>query len=296
VVIWQGDGMVSTVQAGGTVTLGAAGDDPMTVHRMGFGAMRLTGQGIWGEPAHRDEAVAVLRRAVELGVDFIDTADSYGPGVSEQIIREALHPYDGVIVATKGGLLRTGPGNWHVLGEPTYLRQCVEMSLRRLGVERIDLYQLHRVDTRYPLEDQVGVLVAMQQEGKIRHLGLSEVDLATLDAARALADVVSVQNIYNVANRHHDAVVDGCEQRGVAVIPWYPIAGGDLVAEDGALSRLAADVGCTTAQLSLAWLLRRSPAMLPIPGTSSVAHVEQNCAAVDVQLSDEQWAVLDALA
>jgi aryl-alcohol dehydrogenase-like predicted oxidoreductase len=288
--------MVGTVQAGGTVTLGASGGDPMTVHRLGFGAMRLTGPGIWGEPSDRDQAVAVLRRAVELGVDFVDTADSYGPAVSEQIIREALHPYDGVVVATKGGLLRTGPGKWHVLGEPTYLRQCVEMSLRRLAVERIDLYQLHRVDTRYPLEDQIGVLVEMQREGKIRHLGLSEVDLATLDSATALADIVSVQNIYNVANRQHDAVVDGCEQRGVAMIPWYPIAGGDLVAEGGALARLAAEVGCTTTQLSLAWLLRRSPAMLPIPGTSRLEHLEQNCAAVDVRLSDEKWAVLDALA
>jgi aryl-alcohol dehydrogenase-like predicted oxidoreductase len=262
---------------------------------MGFGAMRVTGQGIWGPPADRSAAVAVLRRAVELGVDFVDTADSYGPHVSEEIIREALHPYDGVVVATKGGLLRTGPGRWHVLGEPNYLRQCVELSLRRLGVERIDLYQLHRVDDRYPLEDQVGVLVDMAREGKIRHIGLSEVDLDTLDAAARLTPVVSVQNIYNCANRTHEAVLAGCEDRSVAFIPWYPIAGGDLVKPGGPLATLAEQAGTTVAQLCLAWLLRRSPWMLPIPGTGSLPHLEENMRAVDVALADEQWATLDAL-
>ncbi len=287
--------MTSAVDRGGTLTLAAWSHDPLTVHRMGFGAMRLTGHGIWGRPRDHAEAVAVLRRAVELGVDFVDTADSYGPGVSEDVIRDALHPYDGVVVATKGGLLRTGPHQWHVLGEPTYLRQCVEMSLRRLEVERIDLYQLHRVDTRYPLEEQLGVLGEMQREGKIRHLGLSEVDLPTLHAARQVVEVVSVQNIYNVANRTHDDVVRGCEERGVAFIPWYPIAGGDLVAQGGALAELAAQTRVSVAQLSLAWLLRRSPMMLPIPGTSSVAHLEENIAAVDVTLREEQWEQLDGL-
>ena len=282
--------------AAGTVTLGEHTHDPMTVHRFGFGAMRITGPGVWGPPADAGAALAVLRRAVELGVDFVDTADSYGPFVSEDLIREALHPYDGVLVATKGGLLRTGPNAWHVLGEPNYLRQCVEMSLRRLDVERIDLWQLHRVDTRYPLADQLGVLVEMQQEGKIGHLGLSEVDVATLEAACSLAEIVSVQNIFNVGNRTHRDVVDACEQRGVGFIPWFPIAGGDLVAADGPLASLAADTGYSVAQLSLAWLLRVSPVMLPIPGTGSVTHLEENCAAVDVDLDAAQWAVLDGLA
>jgi aryl-alcohol dehydrogenase-like predicted oxidoreductase len=287
--------MVSAVDAGGTVTLGGWTSDPMTVHRMGYGAMRLTGHGIWGYPRDHGEAVAVLRRAVELGVDFVDTADSYGPGVSEEIIRAALQPYDGVVVATKGGLLRTGPHQWHVLGDPTYLRQCVEMSLRRLGVERIDLYQLHRVDTRYPVAEQLGVLAEMQREGKIRHLGLSEVDVDTLHVARQHVEVVSVQNIYNVANRQHDDVLAGCEERGVAFIPWYPIAGGDLVKPGGPVAALAEQTGWTVAQLCLAWLLRRSPWMLPIPGTGSVAHLDENVRSVEVTLSDEQWAALDAL-
>ena len=283
------------VERSGTLTLAAASSQPLTVHRLGYGAMRVTGPGIWGPPPDRDAAVAVLRAAVELGVDFIDTADSYGPFVSEDLIREALHPYDGVVVATKGGLLRTGPNAWHPLGEPRYLRQCVEMSLRRLSVERIDLWQLHRVDNRYPLADQIGVLVAMQQEGKIAHIGLSEVDVATLDEASSIAEVVSVQNIYNVGNRTHEDVVAACEQRGIGFIPWFPIAGGDLVGQDGPVRVLADETGYSVAQLSLAWLLRRSPVMLPIPGTSSTQHLEENCAAVDVSLSDEQWARLDDL-
>jgi pyridoxine 4-dehydrogenase len=279
----------------GSFTFGAFTHDPMTVRRLGFGAMRLTGPGVWGPPADRDAALAVLRRAVELGVDFVDTADSYGPFVSEELIREALYPYDGVLVATKGGLLRTAPNSWHVLGEPTYLRQCVEMSLRRLDVERIDLYQLHRVDRRYPLEEQLGVLSEMQAQGKIRHIGLSEVDVDTLHHARQHAEVVSVQNIFNVGNRQHDDVVAACEERGVGFIPWFPIAGGDLVSADGPVAALAERSGYSVAQLSLAWLLRRSPVLLPIPGTSSVAHLEQNCGAVDVELSAQQWAELDAL-
>lgn len=284
------------VRRSGTFTLAASSPDPITVHRLGYGAMRVTGPGIWGPPADHDAALAVLRRAVELGVDFIDTADSYGPFVSEDLIREALHPYEGVVVATKGGLLRTGPNQWHPLGEPKYLRQCVEMSLRRLDVERIDLWQLHRVDSRYPLADQLGVLVDMQQEGKIRHVGLSEVDVPTLDEASSIADVVSVQNIFNVGHRAYEAVVTACEERGIGFIPWFPIAGGDLVGKDGPVSALAAETGHSVAQLSLAWLLRRSPAMLPIPGTSSLDHLADNCSAVDVSLSDEQWARLDEAA
>lgn len=285
----------SPVDRSGTFTLAASAADPLTVRRLGYGAMRITGPGVWGEPADRDAAVAVLRRAIELGVDFVDTADSYGPFVSEDLIREALHPYDGVVVATKGGLLRTGPGEWHVLGEPHYLRQCIEMSLRRLDVERVDLWQLHRVDTRYPLADQLGVLAEAQRAGKIRHIGLSEVDADTLHEAADIVDVVSVQNIYNVGNRNHESVLSACEERNVGFIPWFPIAGGDLVGQDGPVSALAAETGFSVAQLSLAWLLRRSPAMLPIPGTGSVAHLEENCAAVDVELSEQQWARLDGL-
>jgi pyridoxine 4-dehydrogenase len=283
------------VEGSGTFTLAASSSDPIAVHRLGYGAMRLTGAGIWGPPADHDAALAVLRRAVELGVDFIDTADSYGPFVSEDLIREALHPYHGVLVATKGGLLRTGPDAWHVLGDPNYLRQCVEMSLRRLDLDRIDLWQLHRVDTRYPLADQLGVLVEMQQQGKIRHIGLSEVDVDTLQEASTITDVVSVQNIYNVGNRGHSDVVEACEQRGIGFIPWFPIAGGDLVGQGGPVSVLAAETGYSVAQLSIAWLLRRSPVMLPIPGTSSLEHLADNCGAVDVTLSDEQWARLDDL-
>jgi pyridoxine 4-dehydrogenase len=283
------------VEGSGTFTLSASSSDPIAVHRLGYGAMRLTGAGIWGPPADHDAALAVLRRAVELGVDFIDTADSYGPFVSEDLIREALHPYHGVLVATKGGLLRTGPDAWHVLGDPNYLRQCVEMSLRRLDLDRIDLWQLHRVDTRYPLADQLGVLVEMQQQGKIRHIGLSEVDVDTLQEASTITDVVSVQNIYNVGNRGHSDVVEACEQRGIGFIPWFPIAGGDLVGQGGPVSVLAAETGYSVAQLSIAWLLRRSPVMLPIPGTSSLEHLADNCGAVDVTLSDEQWARLDDL-
>jgi aryl-alcohol dehydrogenase-like predicted oxidoreductase len=279
----------------GSLTLGAGTDDPMPVRRLGFGAMRVTGAGVWGPPADPGTAVAVLRRSVELGVDFVDTADSYGPFVSEDLIREALHPYEGVVVATKGGLLRTGPNAWHVLGDPNYLRQCVEMSLRRLDVERIDLWQLHRVDPRYPVADQLGVLSEMQQAGKIRHIGLSEVDVATLDEASGLVDPVSVQNIFNVGNRAHADVVAACEDRGIGFIPWFPIAGGDLVADGSPLTGLATQTGYSIAQLSLAWLLRLSPVMLPIPGTGSLTHLEENCSCVDVVLDDEQWASLDAL-
>ncbi|MFI9010676.1 aldo/keto reductase [Actinosynnema sp. NPDC053489] len=269
----------------------------LTVNRLGYGAMRLTGEGIWGYPADRDNAIALLRRVVELGVDFIDTADSYGPHINEELIREALHPYpEGLVIATKGGLLRTGPDQWPVLGKPAYLRQAVETSLRRLGVERIDLYQLHRVDPDYPLEDQVGELRALQEEGKIRHIGLSEVDVTQLKAAQEVAPIVSVQNLYNLANRGHEAVLEETTRQGIAFIPWFPVATGELARPGGVLDAAAKEHGATPAQLALAWLLRKSPVVLPIPGTSSIAHLEENVAAARIELTDEQFDQLSALA
>lgn len=271
-----------------TFTLG----NDLTVNRLGFGAMRLTGKGVWGPPADRDECLRVLRRAVELGVNFIDTANSYGPYVSEELIREALHPYDGVVVATKAGLLRTGPDQWPVLGYPAYLRQECEMSLRRLGVDTIDLFQLHRIDDKFPAEDQVGELLALQQEGKIRHIGLSEIDADQLEAARAVAPIVSVQNMYNLSTRSAESVLEACEAQGIAFIPWFPLAAGPLAAADGPLQRIAADHGATPSQLALAWLLKRSPVMLPIPGTSKVAHLEENVAAGQIELTDAEFDTL----
>ena len=273
----------------------ALGGD-LEVHRLGFGAMQLTGPGVWGEPADRAACVAVLRRAVELGVDFIDTADSYGPAVSEEIIREALHPYDGVVVATKAGLARTGPGHWHVIGLPEYLTQCAEMSLRRLGVERIDLFQLHRIDLRVPVAEQLGALTDLQAAGKIRHIGLSEVTVEQLTEAQRHAPIVSVQNLYNLSDRRADPLVDHCAKHGVAFIPWFPFANGDLARPGGPLDQIAAEIGCTPAQAALAWLLWRSPGMLPIPGTQSIAHLEENCAAGAIRLSDSHAIALNALA
>jgi pyridoxine 4-dehydrogenase len=266
-----------------------------TVHRLGYGAMQLTGPGIWGPPRDRAEAVAVVRRAVELGVDFIDTADSYGPHVSEEIIAEALHPYpEQVLIATKAGLVRTGPGEWWPVGRPEYLRQQVELSLRRLSLERIDLFQLHRVDPQVPLEDQVGVLKDLQDEGKIGMLGLSEVSIDEIEAAGKVAEIVSVQNLYNLANRQSEAVLDFCESRGIGFIPWFPIANGDLARPGGPVDHVVRATGATPAQVALAWLLARSPVALPIPGTSSVAHLEENCAAVGLSLTDDQVAELTA--
>jgi pyridoxine 4-dehydrogenase len=271
--------------AAGTFTLG--GDLP--VHRMGFGAMRITGSGIWGSPADHDEALAVLRRAVELGVDFIDTADSYGPFVSEDLIAEALHPYpESLVIATKGGLTRSGPGVWEAVGRPEYLRQCVEMSLRRLRLERIDLYQFHRVDPQVPIEESVGALKELQDQGKIRHLGLSNVTVAQLDAASAVATIVSVQNRYNATAREADPVLDACTERGLGFIPWAPVGSGDV----SALAAAAERHGVTPSQLALAWLLHRSPVMLPIPGTSSVAHLEENVAAATIELTPDEVAAL----
>lgn len=272
-------------------TFSLGGDLP--VARLGFGAMRLTGKGVWGPPADRDECIRVLRRAVELGVNFIDTADSYGPYVSEDLIREALHPYaDGLVVATKAGLVRTGPDEWTPLGFPAYLRQECEMSLRRLGVDTIDLYQLHRIDEKFPAEDQVGELAKLQQEGKIRHIGLSEVSVEQLEAAQRTATIVSVQNMYNVGARGADPLVDRTAADGIAFIPWFPLAAGPLAAPDGPLQRIAADHHASPSQLALAWLLKRSPTMLPIPGTSSVAHLEENVAAAQITLSDDEFETL----
>ncbi|WP_099039607.1 aldo/keto reductase [Mycobacterium neglectum] len=272
-----------------TFTIG--GD--LTVNRLGFGAMRLTGQGVWGPPADHDECIRVLRRLVEVGVNFIDTADSYGPYVSEELIKEALHPYpEGLVVATKAGLLRTGPDVWPVLGFPAYLRQECEMSLRRLGVDTIDLFQLHRIDDKFPAEDQIGELVKLQQEGKIRHIGLSEVNVDQLEAAQKVATIVSVQNMYNLSVRTAEPVLEACESQNIGFIPWFPLAAGPLAAADGPLQRIAADHDASPSQLALAWLLKRSPVMLPIPGTSKVAHLEENVAAASIELSDDEFETL----
>ena len=278
-----------------TFALAAASGDPMTVRRLGFGAMRITGQGIWGDPADRGTAIDVLRRAVELGVDFIDTADSYGPEVSEDLIREALYPYDGLLIATKGGLTRQGPDEWAAVGRPEYLRQCVKMSLRRLGIERIDLWQLHRIDPLVPIEDQFGVIKDMQAEGLIRHVGISEVTVAELQSAQAFVDIVSVQNLYHAGNRASEALLEHCTAHDIGFIPWFPLGNRALVADDGPLAGIASRNGCTPAQVALAWLLQHSPVMLPIPGTGSVRHVEENCGAADVRLDAEAIAELDAL-
>ncbi|MET7381152.1 aldo/keto reductase [Streptomyces sp. NPDC005526] len=276
-------------EASGTFSLG--GDLP--VRRLGYGAMQLTGPGIWGEPKDPDEAVRVLRRAVELGVNLIDTADSYGPFVSEQLIHKALHPYpDDLVIATKGGLTRSGPDDWRPVGRPEYLRQQTELSLRHLGLERIDLYQLHRIDPKVPLADQLGELVLLQQEGKIRHIGLSEVTVEQIGQAREIADIVSVQNLYNLANRDAEDVLDHAERENLAFIPWFPIATGELARPGGPLDSAAKQHGKSPSQLALAWLLRRSPVMLPIPGTSRVAHLEENVAAAEITLTDEEYTAL----
>jgi aryl-alcohol dehydrogenase-like predicted oxidoreductase len=267
------------------------------VYRMGFGAMRITGPGIWGEPKDANEALRVLRRAVELGVNLIDTADSYGPEVSERLIAEALHPYPaGLVIATKGGLTRQGPNQWAPVGRAEYLRQCVEMSLRRLRLDCIDLYQLHRLDPKVPMEESLGLLRAMQQEGKIRHVGLSEVSVSELEAARKILPIVSVQNLYNIANRQSEAVLTYCEQHQLGFIPWFPIAGGELVKPGGVLDVAAQRHHATVSQVALAWLLHRSPVMLPIPGTSSVLHLEENVAASSVRLAAAEWDEIERVA
>jgi aryl-alcohol dehydrogenase-like predicted oxidoreductase len=275
-----------TAAASGTFALG--GDLP--VHRLGFGAMRLTGPGVWGAPADKKEAIAVLRRAVELGINFIDTAESYGPHVSEDLIAAALHPYpSGLVIATKGGLDRPGPEKWKPSGRPERLREELEGSLRRLRLERIDLWQLHRIDPDVPEEEQFGAMRRFQEEGKVRHLGLSEVAVAEIERARKVFRVVSVQNKYNLADREWDGEVDYCQRESIAFIPWFPLQVGRL-AQDRAVAQVARQLGATPHQVALAWLLRRSPVMLPIPGTSKVAHLEENVGAAGLKLSPEQLA------
>ena len=279
--------------ASGTFNIG--GDLP--VHRLGFGAMRITGPGVWGEPRDPAEAHRVLRRAVELGVNLIDTADAYGPEVSERLIAEALHPYPkGLVIATKGGLTRSGPEKWAPVGRPEYLRQCVELSLRRLRVDRIDLYQLHRIDPKVPAAETLGALRELQVAGKIRHIGLSEVSVAEIEQAKKTVTIVSVQNLYNLGNRQSEAVLEYCAKNAVGFIPWFPLAAGEMARPGGALDRAAKRHGATASQLALAWLLHRSPVMLPIPGTSSVAHLEENMEAVSVKLSEAEWAEITGAA
>jgi aryl-alcohol dehydrogenase-like predicted oxidoreductase len=265
----------------------------LPVNRLGYGAMQLTGPGVWGAPKDPDEAVRVLRRAVELGVNFIDTADSYGPFVSEQLIHKALHPYPaGLVIATKGGLSRSGPDGWRPLGRPEYLRQQTELSLRHLGVDRIDLYQLHRVDPQVPLADQVGELRLLQEEGKIGHIGLSEVTVSQIQEARTIADIVSVQNLYNLADRHAEDVLEYAERENLGFIPWFPMATGQLARPGGPLDTLAKTYGASPSQLALAWLLHRSPVVLPIPGTSRVSHLEENTRAAQITLRDAEFQAL----
>jgi aryl-alcohol dehydrogenase-like predicted oxidoreductase len=267
------------------------------IRRLGFGAMRITGDGVWGEPEDRNEALAVLRRAVELGVNFIDTADSYGPEVSENLIAEALHPYpDELLIATKAGFLRDGPGKWRTDSNPARLRPAVEGSLRRLRLERIDLLQLHRIDSDYPPEEQLGVLTELRDEGKIAHIGLSEVSVDQLAQAEEITPVASVQNLYNLENRRAADVLEACEQRGIGFIPWFPLASGNLLREGSPLEEIAERHEATPAQLALAWLLARSEVMLPIPGTSSVEHLEDNLSAAGIELSDEEVEELEAAA
>jgi aryl-alcohol dehydrogenase-like predicted oxidoreductase len=272
--------------ASGTFLIGGK----LEVRRLGFGSMQLTGPGIWGDPKDPAEAVRVLRRAVELGVNFIDTADSYGPFVAEKLIKEALHPYpEGLVIATKAGLTRHGPDIWMPVGRPEYLRQQCELSLRHLGLEQIPLYQLHRIDAKVPLAEQIGELVALQQEGKIAHIGLSEVTVEQLVEAQKYATITTVQNLYNLANRKAEDLLDHCEQAGIGFIPWFPLNTGKLLGAGSPLTALAQQTGATPSQLALAWLLQRSPVMLPIPGTSSVKHLEENLEAATIKLSDEQF-------
>jgi len=277
--------------AAGTVTVG-----DLTVNRMGFGAMRITGRGIWGPPDDPDECIRVLRRAVELGVNFIDTADSYGPNVSEELIAEALHPYpDDLVIATKGGFLRRPRGPWIADCRPEHLREVCEGSLQRLRLERIDVYQLHVPDPKVPFEDSLGALVELRDEGKIRHVGLSNVNTAQLDVAMGIAQPVSVQNRYHVRDRGSESVLDACERAGLAFLPWRPVAAGELSGSPSKVAETAERIGATPSQVALAWLLHRSPVMLPIPGTSKVVHLEENVAAAELRLTEADLRELDAL-
>jgi pyridoxine 4-dehydrogenase len=283
----------STAAASGTFKL----DGDLEVNRLGYGTMQLTGDGVWGEPDDHDECIAVLRRAVESGVNFIDTADSYGPEVAERLIREALHPYaDDLVIATKAGLTRPGPGDWKPVGRPEYLRQQCELSLRRLGLDTIDLFQLHRIDPQVPVAEQVGELAELQKEGKVRHIGLSEVDVDQLKEAQETATIASVQNLFNLTNRDAEPLLDHCTENGIGFIPWFPLATGKLVEDGGPLAEIATETGAEPSQLALAWLLKRSPVMLPIPGTSSVEHLDQNLGAAGLELTDEQFETLNGVA
>lgn len=273
----------------------AIGGD-LTVNRLGFGAMRITGKGIWGPPEDHDEAIRVLKRLPELNIDLVDTAESYGPYVSEELIGAVLAPYDrGTIIATKSGLTRTGPDEWHWLGRPEFLRQGVMTSLSRLKLERLDLWQLHRIDTKVPRDEQFGTIAEMQKQGLIRHVGLSEVSVADIEEASKHFEVTTVQNLYNFANRKHEAVVEYCEKNNIGFIPWSPLAGGNLVEGHDKARAVMDRHNATGSQIALAWLLKRSPVMLPIPGTSKVRHLEDNVAAAAIALSDEDFATLDAI-
>jgi pyridoxine 4-dehydrogenase len=279
------------VDAAGAGTFDIGGD--LRVNRLGFGAMRITGEGIWGEPENPEEARAVLKRTVELGINLIDTADSYGPDVSERLIGETLYPYpEDLVLATKGGLLRDGPGQWRPDGRPEHLREACEGSLRRLKVERIDLYQLHRIDSRVPAEESLGALAELREEGKIHHVGLSEVSIEEIQRAREIVPIVSVQNRYNLTDRGSEDVLDFCEREGIGFIPWFPLATGDLARPGGPLDEIATRHDASPGQVALAWLLWRSPVMLPIPGTSSVEHLEENVAAASLDLGEEEFAAL----
>jgi len=269
------------------------GDIP--VNRLGFGAMRITGKGIWGEPDDKEESLRTLRKLPELGVNFIDTADSYGPEVSERLIREALHPYRGLTIATKAGLVRTGPDVWIPLGRPEYLRQEVLLSIRRLGVERLDLWQLHRIDPKVPQNEQFEAIKAMQKEGLIRHVGLSEVKVSEIEAAQKFFKVATVQNLYNLGNRASEDVLNYCEKQNIGFIPWFPLAAGDLAKPGSRLEAIAKKHNAVPSQIALAWLLQRSPVMLPIPGTSKVKHLEENVAGANIKLSDAEFAELSEL-
>lgn len=277
-------------QASGRFTVG-----DININRLGFGAMRVTGDGIWGPPRDREEALRTLRRLPGIGVNFIDTADSYGPNVSEELIHDALYPYDGLLIATKGGLVRHGPDKWLPVGRPEYLRHAVLQSLQRLRLERIDLWQLHRIDPKVPQDEQFDAIAEMQRDGLIRHVGLSEVDIAQIEAARRYFPVATVQNMFNLVTRKHEAVLDYCAAHGIGFIPWFPLGAGDLVKPGSFLDRLSARVGYTPGQIALAWVLRRSPVMLPIPGTGKVAHLEENVAAAALELADDDFAELDRL-
>jgi pyridoxine 4-dehydrogenase len=278
-----------TANDSGKITIG--GD--MTVNRLGFGAMRITGKGIWGQPEDRDEALCVLRRLPELDIDFIDTAEAYGPYISEELIREALHPYNNIIVATKGGHTRQGPNQWTPVGRPEFLRQGVLTGLMRLGVERIDLWQLHRIDPKVNRDEQFAAIADFQKEGLVRHVGLSEVTVEEIQAAQQYFPVASVQNLYNLVNRQSEGVLDYCEQEGIAFIPWYPLAAGKLAQPGSVMDEIATRLGYSPAQVALAWVLKRSPVMLPIPGTGKVRHLEENTAAASIQLSDNDFRTLD---